>query len=360
MPAPLSVPRKSKNFVPAIPPAKVHESPNVTIHQGDALSLYSKWPQPVVIVSDGAYGVGGFPGDPPTPEGLQDWYRPHVEAWAKHATPATTLWFWNTEVGWASVHPLLLENGWEYAGCNIWDKGIAHIAGNVNSKTIRRFPVVTEVCAQYFKPPKFEVSGRLVSMKEWLRFEWQRSGLPLTATNAACGVKNAATRKYFTQCHLWYFPPPDAFERLAAYANQHGNESGRPYFSVDRINSLTAAEWERMRNRFNLGEMGVTNVWHEPANRGEERVKAKDGVVHLNQKPIRLIERIVAASSVAGDIVWEPFGGLCTSALVSARINRRCYAAEILPDFYDVAVKRIIDELAPKSASQAVGVWAQG
>lgn len=103
--------------------------------------MYADWPSPVVIVSDGAYGVSGFPGDCPTPAGLVEWYRPHVAEWSKAATGETTLWFWNTEVGWATVHPLLLEFGWEYVGCNIWDKGIAHVSGNTNSKTLRKFPV---------------------------------------------------------------------------------------------------------------------------------------------------------------------------------------------------------------------------
>lgn len=85
----------------------------VRLFLGDALQMYSDWPSPVVIVSDGAYGVSGFPGDSPTPAGLVDWYRSHVEEWSKAATGETTLWFWNTEVGWATVHPMLLESGWE-------------------------------------------------------------------------------------------------------------------------------------------------------------------------------------------------------------------------------------------------------
>lgn len=44
------------------------------------------------------------------------------------------------------VHPLLARHGFEYEQTIVWDKGVAHIAGNVNGATIRRFPVVTEVC----------------------------------------------------------------------------------------------------------------------------------------------------------------------------------------------------------------------
>jgi hypothetical protein len=84
------------------------------LFRGDALDAYPDWPAPATIISDGAYGVRGFRGDTTGPDGLPDWYRPHIEAWSAAAGPATTLWFWNTEVGWASVHPLLTGHGWDY------------------------------------------------------------------------------------------------------------------------------------------------------------------------------------------------------------------------------------------------------
>lgn len=122
-----------------------------TIFQGDALDAYARWPAPVVILSDGAYGIEGFPGDPATPEELPSWYAAHVEAWARASTPATTLWFWCTEIGWATMHPHLEQAGFLYVGLNVWDKGIAHAAGSSNTKTLRQFPVVTEVCAHYVR-----------------------------------------------------------------------------------------------------------------------------------------------------------------------------------------------------------------
>lgn len=138
---------------------------------GDALDYYDSWPVPTVIISDGPYGVGGYPGDPRTPERLPELYRPHLEAWTRLATPMTTLWFWNTELGWAVMHKTIESFGWEFRNCHIWDKGIAHVAGNVNGKTMRKFPVVTEVCVQYVRKAEFRVEDQIVSMQEWLREE---------------------------------------------------------------------------------------------------------------------------------------------------------------------------------------------
>lgn len=316
-----------------------------TLYCGSALEAYEKWPKPTVIHVDGPYGVSGFPGDPATVDGLAEWYAPHAAAWASHATPETTLWFWGTELGWATVHPVLDRAGWDYEGLQVWDKGIAHVAGNVNSRTIRGFPVVTEVCARYTRRATFESEdGSMLHMKEWLRHEWMRSGLPLYRTNEACGVKNAATRKYFTQDHLWYFPPAEMMGRLAAYAQQHGKLSKRPYFSLDGKTPLTPEAWSRMRAKWNHHH-GYTNVWSTPAIRGTERIKSKGKVVHTNQKPLSLIELILQTTSDRGDVVWDPFGGLATTGVAANKLGRECYTAEIMPSVAVAAVRRLRSEL---------------
>jgi len=310
---------------------------------GDALELYDEWNSPVVIVSDGPYGVSGFPGDPPTPDTLGQWYEPHIEAWSRRATPITTLWFWNSEHGWANVHQILQKHGWSFVNCHIWNKGITHVAGNSNTQTLRKYPIVTEVCVQYTRNAEFQLNGDTLNMKQWLRHEWQRTGLPLYKANEATDTKNAATRKYLTQDHLWYYPPVEAFVKMVNYANEHGDPQGRPYFSIDGRHPLTGADWSRMRAKFYC-EPGITNVWNEPPVRGDERVKvpgSANRALHANQKPLRLTKRIIRASSDVGDTVWAPFGGLCTEAVASHSLNREHYSAEILKKYFDIAVERL-------------------
>lgn len=329
-------------------------NPRWRLHFGDALDAYDAWAPPACIISDGAYGVGGFPGDPRTPETLADWYAPHIESWAKLARPSSTLWFWNTEVGWATVHPLLDAAGWKYEQTITWDKGIGHVAGNVNSRTIRRFPVVTEVCVFYSRKLTLRSGGEEIPARDWMRLEWKRSGLPFKAANTACGVKDAATRKYFAQDWLWYFPPSEMMERLVHYANEHGDPGGRPYYSLDGKQPVSGAEWGSLRYRWNL-EHGVTNVWSHPALRSSERFKGSGkrhaprvhkptaGIAsaHLNQKPLNFMHRILNACTQPGDVVWEPFGGLCSAVTAAIELDRRGFAAEPYPDFYDLATERL-------------------
>jgi len=324
------------------------------LFRGDALDAYRNWPAPATIISDGAYGVRGFHGDTIGHQDLPRWYRPHIAAWAAAAGPATTLWFWNTELGWASVHPVLAEFGWEYVQLIVWDKGLAHIAGNVNGRTIRQFPVVTEVCAFYQR--SFTVTGPDGPMppKQWVRHEWARSGLSLQRANEACGVKNAATRKYLTKDWLWYWPPGEMTERLAGYANAHGRPTGWPYYSLDGERPVTAVEWDALRYTWRHAH-GVTNVWSRRPLHGEERLKGTlrraaprvhnptaASSAHLNQKPLEFMERLITAVTEPGDVVWEPFGGLCSAAVAAVTLGRHACAAETDPTFADLAAERLL------------------
>jgi len=313
----------------------------ITVSYGDSLSHYHKWPTPTVIISDGGYGILGFEGDTSDHLGLPDWYENHIREWSKFAAPSTTLWFWNSEVGWAVIHPILERYGWKYIELNVWDKGKAHVAGNVNTTNIRRFPVVTEICALYVR----ENNINQVPLKKWLLNEWKRTGLPLRRANEACGVKDAATRKYFDQGHLWYFPPPEVFEKLAIFANKFGDPNGRPYYSQDGQQPMNGSEWANMRSKFHC-PFGWNNVWRRDPVNGNERLLAINGkAAHLNQKPLDLMQLIIQASSDVGDVVWEPFGGLFTASIAAHKLQREAYSCEIDPDYYMLGVDRIENEL---------------
>lgn len=330
---------KQKPF--ANPSVTVKRIRNAFLHHEDSLRLYEHWPQPSCIIVDGPYGLGKFPGEPHSVGELPVWYAPHIAAWTKHAATDATLWFWGSELSWATVHSVLELNGWQYEEACIWDKGIAHVAGNVNSKTIRGMPVASEIAVRYTRKNVLpDINGNMLPLKEWVRAEWLRSGLPMYKANEACGVKNAATRKYLTQCHLWYFPPAEAMERMAMYCTTHGAKTVRPYFSLDGKGEFDGLKWEHFRSKWTHTH-GITNVWQEPPVHGKERVKNDDGYLHANQKPLALMERQILACTDIGDVVWEPFGGLCTATLAAASLGRRAFAAEVNQRFFEAAVARL-------------------
>jgi site-specific DNA-methyltransferase (adenine-specific) len=195
----------------------------------------------------------------------------------------------------------------------------------------------------------FEARVDGLLLKQWLKQEWVRTGLALRRANEACGVKDAAVRKYFDQGHLWYYPPPDIFAKLQEYANKNGEQEGRPYYSLDGKRPATADDWTRMRSKFNCPH-GVTNIWDRPPLHSKERFKLNGSsgrAIHLNQKPLDLVSRIIEASTDAGDVIWEPFGGLFTACIAAARLGRRAFGAEIEPTYFHFALQRLAAELAP-------------
>jgi site-specific DNA-methyltransferase (adenine-specific) len=329
----------------SVPSANCWTDGVVSLRLGNSLDFYEEWDTPTVIVSDGAYGILGFEGDTSSHLGIPEWYEPHIIAWSRQATAATTLWFWNSEIGWASVHPVLERYGWRYVNANIWNKGKAHIAGNVNTAKIRRFPVVTEICVQYVLEAR--IDG--MTLQKWLYTEWKRTGLALRKANEACRVADVAVRKYLDQGHLWYYPPPEMFARLSAYANEHGDPTGRPFFSRDGRHPMTAEEWSTLRSKFHC-PLGYTNVWERNPLNGRERIRVAEisgKAAHLNQKPLDLMRLIIEASSDKDDILWEPFGGLFSASLAAREIGRRAYSAEIDPTYFQLGVGRFRQQYLP-------------
>jgi site-specific DNA-methyltransferase (adenine-specific) len=70
-------------------------------------------------------------------------------------------------------------------------------------------------------------------------------------------------------------------------------------------------------------------------------MKYKFASLHGSQKPLRFIKLAVQSCTDEGDVVWEPFGGLCPGAVIAHHLRRKYFAAEIVPEFYDAARERL-------------------
>ena len=98
----------------------------------------------------------------------------------------------------------------------------------------------------------------------------------------------------------------------------------------------------------------MTNVWSRRPLHDEERLKGTlrraaprvhnptaASSAHLNQKPLEFMERLITAVTEPGDVVWEPFGGLCSASVAAVTLGRRAFAAETDPAFADLAAERL-------------------
>jgi site-specific DNA-methyltransferase (adenine-specific) len=59
------------------------------------------------------------------------------------------------------------------------------------------------------------------------------------------------------------------------------------------------------------------------------------------QKPLKAVERIVAASSSPGDVVFDGFAHSGTTLLACERLDRRCFTADIDPVFCEITIRRL-------------------
>ena len=59
--------------------------------------------------------------------------------------------------------------------------------------------------------------------------------------------------------------------------------------------------------------------------------------IHPTQKPIKLLERLIALFTDPNDVVIDPCAGSGTTLIAAANLNRRAYGFEIKKDFYKKA-----------------------
>ncbi|HOQ31966.1 MAG TPA: site-specific DNA-methyltransferase [Candidatus Hydrogenedens sp.] len=79
-----------------------------------------------------------------------------------------------------------------------------------------------------------------------------------------------------------------------------------------------------------------------PIVQGKERIKGTNNrAIHPTQKPEKLLELIILASSDEGDIVLDPFFGTGTTGYVASKFKRKWIGIEINEKYYKIAYDRI-------------------
>lgn len=82
-----------------------------------------------------------------------------------------------------------------------------------------------------------------------------------------------------------------------------------------------------------------------------KQVRDHYSAIHPTQKPVRLIERLLALVTQPGDVVLDPFSGSCSTAVACINTNREYIGFEIDKEYYEAGIKRLNEILAePKLA----------
>lgn len=86
-----------------------------------------------------------------------------------------------------------------------------------------------------------------------------------------------------------------------------------------------------------IGGSSPTNVLEFGLAPGEQRI-------HEAQKPLQLIEFLINLTTREGQTVLDPFMGSGTTAVAALRLKRHFVGFEIVPEFYEAALKRLEQE----------------
>ncbi|HJQ68097.1 MAG TPA: site-specific DNA-methyltransferase [Blastocatellia bacterium] len=203
----------------------------------------------------------------------------------------------------------ILDLGFIFRQQLIVHKGIQALGGRA-TKGYKMFPNVTESILFFIYDSK-------PFIKELLKKRQQELGLTAHAINSRLGVKTnggGVWSLYTGENILAQVPTKEMWEKL-----QEVLEFTYPY--------------ENIAQTFNI-EMGITDVWDDIDFYSEKRY-------HTTQKPVKLIERLIRASTDEGMIVLDPFLGSGTTAVACARLNRRYIGIEKDKDYVKVARERI-------------------
>lgn len=82
----------------------------------------------------------------------------------------------------------------------------------------------------------------------------------------------------------------------------------------------------------------ITNDWHDI-----QQPSPKEALGYPTQKPLALLERIIAASSNPGDVVLDPFCGCGTAVVAAHKLDRKWIGVDITPIAVSLVQQRLFD-----------------
>lgn len=80
-----------------------------------------------------------------------------------------------------------------------------------------------------------------------------------------------------------------------------------------------------------------SDVWQFP------RI-ASQKMLHMNQKPVELLERMILSFSDENNLVFDPFMGSGSTGVACQQTNRNFIGCEIDPYYFEVASHRLVDK----------------
>lgn len=112
-----------------------------------------------------------------------------------------------------------------------------------------------------------------------------------------------------------------------------GQKKREYYFNYDYVKNASFPE-----DMLKSPGKQMRTVWDIPNNKQKDELKFGK---HPTQKPLRLLHRIILATSKEGDICLAPFSGVGSECVAAKELGRNFIGFEINKEYYDISLKRI-------------------
>ncbi|MCX7940738.1 MAG: site-specific DNA-methyltransferase [Endomicrobia bacterium] len=131
-------------------------------------------------------------------------------------------------------------------------------------------------------------------------------------------------------------PPPNISCRYFTHSTE------TIIWAAKNVTSKHLFNYQKIREISNGKQM--KSVWRIPAPEKEEKIFGK----HPTQKPLKLLEIILLASTKEKDLIFDPFAGSSTTAVAAIKLNRLFVGCELEKEYIDLSIKRIENEISNK------------
>lgn len=247
-----------------------------------------------------------------TIEEYKEWCEEWISRAAIKAKYGCSMWVFGFPYQLTTILPIFEKYNFKFRQQIVIWKGMKSAAGRTSEK-LKMFPTTTESIF-YFAYDSIPVIKQILIDKK------QQSGLTSQDINKYLGKASngggtwsqIAGPRQKTPVQ----PTKEDWEKLSALFG------GLP-------------KYEDMVYKFNL-PFGLTDVWDDISFHFPKGTK-----LHTTQKPEKLIERIVNASSDENDFVVDFFLGSGTTAHVCKKLNRIYGGCEMDKNYYDKILKRM-------------------
>lgn len=183
--------------------------------------------------------------------------------------------------------------------------------------------------------------------KNWLK-ECQRILKP-TGTMWVTGMYHNIFRvgKIMQDLGIWFLNDV-IWVKIDAMPNFNGrrftNNHETIIWAVKNKNCKSYTFNSEFLKKMNGGKQMKDTDWFFGLCKGEERLKDENGIkAHPTQKPLKLIQQVLLSASNKGDIVFDPFMGSGTTAIVAEALRRKWFGIEKDEKYVVLAEKRIED-----------------